>query len=250
MPVAATSGGRVRHRMSSVQPASGARTRGPAGAWEDFLSALEPEDVRAIVARATPHEFRAGQAICHQHQVLDRVLILRTGRVKVTATTCAGRDVVLAFRGPGDLVGELSALDDEPRSATIVTLEPVSALALTPADFRRLLTERAAIALALMRLLSRRLRDADTKRIEVATTPTIGRVAGRLLELCDRFGERDGDCVSITLPLSQEELAGWVGASVESVGRSLHIMRELGWIQTRRRGFRVLDADALRHAAT
>jgi CRP-like cAMP-binding protein len=235
--------------MPSAQPAiAHARALQDAGR-DDFWSTLSPADAQALCALGTVREFRAGQAICHEHQVPDRVLILRSGRVKISAAGSGGREIVLAFRGPGELIGELSALDDEPRSATIVALDPVRALAISPQDFRALLLARPALALSLLRMLSLRLRDADAKRMELAAAPTIGRVARRLLELCERFGEPAGDCVDITLPLSQEELAGWAGASVESVGRALHTMRELGWIETRRRSVRVLEPESLRQAA-
>jgi len=177
------------------------------------------------------------------------VVLLRSGRVKVTSTTPAGREVVLAFRGPGELVGELGAIDDEPRSATIVAVDPVEALTIPPRDFLAFLEEHPSASLALVRVLSQRLRDADAKRIEFAALNTLGRVAHRLLELCDRFGDPENGSIRIALPLSQEELAGWTGSSLESVGRALQTMRELHWIATRRREIRVLDLDALRRAS-
>jgi CRP-like cAMP-binding protein len=211
----------------------------------DFWSQLPPADAEELSARGLMREFRAGQALCHEKQIPDRLLVLRTGRVKVTACSAVGREIVLAFRGPGDLVGELSALDEEPRSATIVALEPVSALALPYADFRAFLAGHPAAALALLRLLAGRLRDADAKRIE-STSATLERIASRLVELSDRFGEAEGE---IALPISQQDLAGWAGASLEAVGRALRTMRGLGWIETRRRGIRVTDLEALRRAA-
>ena len=156
--------------------------------------------------------------------------------------------MLLALRGPGDLVGELSALDEEPRSASIEAIEPVQALAMTHERFRALLRERPDTALTLMRELSARLRDADAKRIQMATYTTVERVALCLLELCERFGHEEDGAIEIALPLSQEELASWAGASLESVGRALQQMRGLGWIETRRRAIRVLDPGALRGA--
>jgi CRP/FNR family cyclic AMP-dependent transcriptional regulator len=83
---------------------------------------------------------------------------------------------------------------------------------------------------------------------QLAAYTTVGRVAFCLLELCERFGRGDEGAVDIVLPLSQEELASWAGASLESVGRALQQMRSLGWIETRRRAIRVLNTDALRGA--
>jgi CRP-like cAMP-binding protein len=210
---------------------------------------LEADDLAALTARGVPRTFARGQALFHVGQVPDRVLLLRSGRVKVEASTPSGRSVVLAVRGPGELIGELAALDEQPRSASIVALEPVEALALSHRDFVAFLLERPTAALALLRELSQRLRDADAKRIEYAAGGTLERVAARLLELCDRFGEEVDGAVEIALPLSQEELAGWTGSSVESVGRALQTMRSVGWIETSRRRIRVLAPDDLRRTA-
>ncbi len=215
-----------------------------------FLSTLTLDDAADLMARAIVRRFERGQALFHEGQLPDRVVLLRSGRVKVTSTTPAGREVVLAFRGPGELVGELAAIDDEPRSATIVAVEQVEALTLPPGDFLAFLEEHPSACLALVRVLSQRLRDADAKRIEFATLNTLGRVAQRLLELCERFGESGDGAIRIALPLSQEELAGWTGSSIESVGRALQTMRALHWITTRRREICVLDLDALRRAAS
>jgi CRP/FNR family cyclic AMP-dependent transcriptional regulator len=215
-----------------------------------FLSALTPDDAAELTARAMVRRFERGQALFHEGQLPDRVVLLRSGIVKVTSTTPAGREVVLAFRGPGELVGELGAIDDEPRSATIVAVDPVQALTIPPRDFLAFLEEHPSASLALVRVLSQRLRDADAKRIEFAALNTLGRVAHRLLELCERFGDPEEGAIRIALPLSQEELAGWTGSSLESVGRALQTMRALHWIATRRREIRVLDLNALRRAAS
>ena len=79
---------------------------------------LSADDLAALVARGTSRSFPRGQALFHLGQVPERVLLLRIGRVKVETTTAAGRSVVLAVRGPGELVGELAALDEQPRFAT------------------------------------------------------------------------------------------------------------------------------------
>ena len=87
----------------------------------------------------------------------------------------------------------------------------MEALALSAPDFLALLTERPGIAMALLHNLIRRFRDADRIRIEFASAQTLGRVASRLCELAERHGEPDADGIAITLPISQEELAGWTG---------------------------------------
>jgi CRP/FNR family transcriptional regulator, cyclic AMP receptor protein len=211
----------------------------------DFWSSLGETAAAELAGLGAMRTFVRGQALFHEGQLADRVLILRSGRVKVMATTSNGREVVLAFRGPGELLGEQAALDGLPRSATILAVEPVQALSLSADAFRSFLAAHPSVSLTLLGMLSRRLRDADAKRVEFSAFTTIERVAARLLELSERFGREEGGSIRIELPLSQEELAGATGASIESVGRALQTMRSLKCIETRRREIRVLDRDAL-----
>ena len=220
-----------------------------AAAEQHFWSALAPPDQAALITGGTTRRFARGQPLMHQGQLPDAVMLLRDGRVKVYTTTATGREVVLAIRGPGELLGDLAALDARPRSASVVALEDGAAIVLSTEAFRAFLATHPAAAMAMLAMLSGRLRDADGKRIGFASLTTLSRVAERLLELADRFGIEDESCVRIELRLSQEELAGWTGSSLESVGRALATMRQLGWIETRRREIRILDIEALRRAA-
>jgi CRP/FNR family transcriptional regulator, cyclic AMP receptor protein len=172
--------------------------------------------------------------------------VLLSGRAKVSTTTEEGKEVILAFRGPGDLLGELSAIDGEPRSASVEAIEPVEALAVASADFRAFLTEHPSIALMLLETVTRRLRDADRKRVEYGAHDATGRVAARLVELAEQYGEQGPDGIRIGLPLTQEELAGWTGASREAVSKALQTLRSAGWVATERRRITIHDLEALR----
>jgi CRP/FNR family transcriptional regulator, cyclic AMP receptor protein len=219
----------------------------PAGG---FAAALTAEERQALMADGRRRRFPKGSTLFNEGDRSDRIVILVSGRVKVSYFTDDGREVVLAVRSPGDLLGELSTLDGEARSATATALEPVDAVLVPAGQFRTFLETHPHAALMLLELLSRRLRDADRKRVEFGAYDTVGRVARRLVELAQEFGERDGEGVRITLPLSQDELAGWVGASRKAVGNALAWLRRRGLIETRRRGITVLDPGALRDRAT
>ena len=156
---------------------------------------------------------------------------------------------MLTFCGPGHLIGEFAVIDSEARSGTTEALEPIEALALSGPDFLALLEQRPGISLALLRNLVRRFRDADRIRIEFASAQTLGRVAARLMELADRHGEPAPDGIAITLPISQEELAGWAGASREAAAKALQTLRELGLVRTERRRIVILDEEGLRRQA-
>ncbi len=91
------------------------------------------------------------------------------------------------------------------------------------------------------------LAEADRQLVDLATRDVTARIAGRLIELTETAGKAEPDGIRITLPLSQEDLAAWAGASREAVARSLHLLRELGWIETRRREIKVRNVDAVRN---
>ena len=211
-----------------------------------FLGALDANQARDLHDRGIPRRFRKGQAVFHQGGTSDRVVVLLKGRVKVSSLSDHGKEIVLAFRGPGDLLGELSAIDCEPRSASAEAVEPVEALTLAARDFRAYLRDHPGVALLLLETVSRRLRDADRKRVEFGAHDTVGRVAARLVELAERYGKPVTGGVEIALPISQEELAGWTGSSREAVSKALQSLRRVGWVLTERRRITVLDLEALR----
>jgi CRP/FNR family transcriptional regulator, cyclic AMP receptor protein len=215
----------------------------------DFLGLLTPEETRALHARGGTRRFRRGAVMLREGEEATRVLVLLEGRAKAVTFTEESKEVVLGFMGPGDLLGEVAAIQERPRSATVVALEPVTALALATADFWALLEEHPHVWIAVHKVVIGRLRLADLQRKEYSGSNTVGRVARRLLELSDRHGRDEGDGVTITLPISQEELAGWTGASREAVAKALRTLRELGWIETGRRSIAVRDRESLRRFA-
>jgi CRP/FNR family transcriptional regulator, cyclic AMP receptor protein len=216
---------------------------------DGFVSTLGPGDFEALTAWGRGRRFRRGATLFNEGEDAGHVLIVRSGRVKISSYTFDGKEIVLAVRGPGELLGELSAIDGETRSATASAMEAVEVLAVPAEDFRAFLVTRPRVTVSLMQILSRKLRDADRKRIEFGAYDTVGRVCRRLVEMAERFGEQAGDGVRITLPLSQQELAGWTGSSREAVSKALQSLRGRGFIETARRGITVLDIEALRRRA-
>ena len=172
-------------------------------------------------------------------------MLLVRGRVKVASVSEDGREAVLAFRGPGEVLGELSAIDGQPRSAGVLAVDPVEAIVIPAADFRAFLERSPKATLWILSRVVGRLREADRKRAEFGASDTIGRVAARLVELAADYGREQPDGgVRIDLPITQEELASWVGSSREGVNKALHTLRGLGWVATERRAITVIDMDA------
>jgi CRP-like cAMP-binding protein len=188
-----------------------------------------------------------GTVLMYEGDPGDRVVVLLAGRVKVTTTGDDGQETLLSIRGPGDILGELALLDDQPRLSTVTTLEPAAILAIAAGGFGRYLDERPRVALVILRTLSARFRDASRKRAQFRELDTVGRLAARLAELSERYGELTPDGTIIGLPLTQEELGAWTGASHAGVAKALQTLRELGWIETHRKRIVIRNIEALRH---
>jgi CRP-like cAMP-binding protein len=216
---------------------------------EEFLARIDEADRAGLIERGRPRRWPAGATLFLEGDTSQTVLIVVSGRVKVFSLTEQGEEIVLAVRGPGALLGELSAIDGGVKGASVATLEPVVGLVVPVPAFVEYLRAHGQAATVLLRLITSRLRDADRKRVEFGAFDIAARLAGRLVELADRFGEPDEHGVRITVPLSQDELAGWVGASREAVAKALRVLRERGYVTTGRRTMTVLDLDRLRRRA-
>ena len=214
-----------------------------------FLEALTPEEADDLRASGRERAYGANVAVLHEGDDAGSVIVLLSGRAKITAVSSAGREVIIAVRGPGDLLGELAALIEAPRSSTVTTMEPVEALIVAGSAFSAFLERNPRVALVILRMVAGRLLYADLQQAQFATHDVVGRVAHRLVDLTERFGVAGDEGIVIDVPLSQEELAGWTGASREAVNKALQLLRSLHVIETGRRRFTVVDADALRRLA-
>lgn len=212
-----------------------------------------PADTDAVLSTALRREghsrrFRTGQALFTEGDRAERVFLIEDGWVIVTCGAPSGREIVLGLCGRGDVLGELSAFDGEPRTATAVAVAEVEAIVAPGSALTRAL-EEADAAQELIRVLAARLRDSDRKRLEFAALDTLGRVSWRLLELGSRFGYWTAEGVAVELPVSQEQLASWCGASREATVKALAALRGVGCISTGRRSVVIRDDEALRRHA-
>jgi CRP-like cAMP-binding protein len=214
-----------------------------------FLAVLEPEEWSRLQKLGYLVGFPPGSVLMAEREPSDLVMILLEGHVKTTLVGDGGREALLSLRDPGDVLGELSAIDGRPRIATVTALDAVRALAMPATVFRRHLETTPRIAVALLVVVTRRFREATLVRSQFGGSDTIARLAARLVELADRYGTQTNDGILITLPLSQEELGAWAGASRAGLANALRTLRELGWITTHRRRIMVLDLRSLRERA-
>jgi CRP-like cAMP-binding protein len=221
--------------------------------WQfGFMAGLDRNGRAAVLRVGRTRKYTTGEVVFREGDASEFAVVVLAGRLKVSSTSTEGHDTVLAFRGPGDLIGELSLFDGSPRSATVSAIEPAALVLITADRFTELMKAEPQIAAVLLRTIVGKLRDADRQRLEFGAYDTTGRVARRLVQLADEHGvpgtAKTGG-VRITLPLSQTELAGWTGSSREAVARALALLRRRGLITTDRRSIVVVDLESLRSLA-
>ena len=211
-----------------------------------FLRQLGQDDADELLRRVRRRKFTKSQPILRAGAAGDDVVIVLSGRVRLVAVGAEQREVVLAIRGPGELLGEMAALGAQRRTASAIALDDVDVGILHGEEFREFLRDRPDAALVLIRMLVRRLSEASRDLASLATQDSVGRVAKRLLDLAADHGVPSARGTRIELALTQDELARWTGATRETVSRALRLMRQLGWVATDHRTITVLDPDALR----
>ena len=210
-----------------------------------FASGLSEAEQRALFSAGRGCTYRRNARVFSEGDRTDFVVVILEGRAKVLVTTRDGGESVLGVRGPGTLVGELAAFDGGPRVATAVALEPLTVRLLSAEEFRAFVARQPGAGVELIRMLIGRLREADRRRAEFGTYDTLPRVARLLGDLI-----ADDDASEVRGPhhvrLTQDEIAGLIGASRESVARALATLRARGLVTTGRGTVTVHDPSELR----
>src|SRR4051795_9193805 len=192
------------------------------------LSAAELEQVNGLLRSQT---VPTGAHFITAEQPGEVVYVLLSGTVKIYVTRTDGREVILAFLGPGDTVGEMSLVDSAGRSANVVTTEPSRLLAMDRAAFQGCLRTITPLANNLVKLLAHRLRFANEQIQALCTLDVSGRVARQILAMADRYGNPEaGGEVWIPLRLTQSDLGEIVGASRERVNQVIVELKQRGLI--------------------
>ena len=207
-----------------------------------FLAELNAAGQEAVLSTARRVELPSGSSLLFEGDLSGRVVVMLTGAARVSATAANGRQILLNMVGPGEILGQVSALDGGPHSASVTTVTDADVVFLDADVFRALLNAHPVVTEAVATALARDLRRVERHRVELAAYDVPTRLAGRLAYLADRLTERG----PAEIPVSQRELAEWCGASREAVTKALKTFRALGWVQTHQRSITILDPDALR----
>ncbi|MTK03119.1 Crp/Fnr family transcriptional regulator [Micromonospora sp. CP22] len=224
------------------------RDQQPSTQWPHgtFLQRLGPPVRSALLELGVRRRVPAGQILIHEGRRESHLVLIEDGLTKVTAALPDGRTALLSLRVGGDLIGEMSALNDEPRSATVTACGPARYSVIPRERFRAFLRSHPDAALELAAMVSDRLRWSNRRRIDFTSYPVKIRVARVVAELSRTHGRQAPGGVVIDVRLTQPELATICGASETSVQKSLRDLRAEGLVDTDYRRMTVLDLPRLR----
>lgn len=200
----------------------------------DLFGSLPPEAVEGIARAAQQRTLRRGDVLFREGDPGTELFVVEQGRIAIANKSFDGRESVVALMEPGDVFGEMSLFDGHGRSAEARALEPSSVYAVPFEPLRALFREQPELLWGVVALLAGRIRNMDNVLADSVFLDVTGRTAKRLLELA-------GDSDEFQLPITQEELAGLVGASRERVNKAISSFVRLGWLDQRDRRYTITN---------
>ncbi len=209
------------------------------------LRGLPPAELEALRPKLRRRLYKRGETVMRQGDPGHALYVITAGRLKVVLPAETGEEAILNVLGPGDILGELALLDAEPRSATIVALEPVEAVTLAREDFLELLRRSPAAVEGVLAGLARTIRRLSGEVSDLMFLDLQSRLAKKLLELTEIHGQAGADGIELQVSLTQDELAGMVGATRPRVNRLLGAFEDRGLLTRRGRRLIIRNQGAL-----
>jgi CRP-like cAMP-binding protein len=208
----------------------------------ELFRGLAPADLDILVEAAEDRLFSRGDVLFSEGDEPTELFVVVSGRVAIANKSVDGRESVISLMEQGDLFGEMPLFDGLMRSAEARALEASEVIAIPYAPLRGLYETQPELLWNVVALLAGRLRSTDEALADSVFLDVTGRTAKRLLELA-------GDLDEFSLPITQEELAGMVGASRERVNKAIASFVRLGWIEQSDRRYRITNRDQLTRRA-
>src|SRR5438094_658234 len=209
-----------------------------------LFAGIDPAELAQLADVTREKQYPKGSVIVFEDDPGDALFVVREGRVKVVLVSEDGREVILGVLGVGEHFGELSLIDEQPRSAHVIAMEDANLIVLRREDFRKRVEENPSVAWSLLTELSRRLRRADDKIGGLVLLDVPGRIARLLLDLAEESGTN-----AIEKSLTHQTIAQMIGASRETVSRAMKDFQDAGWITVERRRIALADRAALEQRA-
>lgn len=210
-----------------------------------LFSALDDDSAATLLASMSSHKLVKGKTLFKEGDSGDTLYVIVSGKIKLGTTSGDGRENLLAILGPGEMFGELSLFDPEPRTSSATAVTDTRLVSLAHDRVIGLVTSHPQVSLEILRRLAQRLRKSNETLADLVFADVPGRVAKAIMDLGKRFGTKKEDGFHVNHDLTQEELAQLVGASRETVNKALADFAARGWVKLEPRAVLVIDVERL-----
>ncbi len=219
-----------------------------------MMDAMDPQTETALRSNSVQRRLVAHHWLFHEGERTDDAYLVLSGLLKLMKTAANGSEVLLAIRGAGELVGELSSMDARPRLVSAITITEVHVVRIGRDHLISVMNERPDLAFVLLANLSAQLRSVALHMLAVASGDAEALVSRRLFQLASEpafapLRSRRGGSIVVDMPVSQRELATWAGVSLRSTVGVLERLRRDRVITTSRLHLEILDLATLRSSA-
>jgi CRP-like cAMP-binding protein len=209
------------------------------------FAGMPPEALDEVLAEASALRLPKGEAAFRQGEPAERFFLLLHGRLRVTRLNPQGQQMVARFIAPGDMFGVAMAIQVDAYPATATAAVDSLALAWPNAVWSELLARHPSLAVKTMQSLGARLQDSQKRILDLSTQQVEQRIAGAVLQLAQQAGRKTDDGLLIDFPLSRQDLAEMIGATLHTVSRTLSAWEENGLVECGRQRVVVLDMPGL-----
>jgi CRP/FNR family cyclic AMP-dependent transcriptional regulator len=205
-----------------------------------FSDLTEPE-LTVLSNSLREMHYPEGSIVFHEGDIGDFLLLIVEGKVKVVLFGEQGQETILRTMNPGTFFGELSLIDEAPRSASVVTLENSSFLQLKREVFLEVLRMHPNISLKVLRQLSVRVRDLTEEIRSLTMFDIYGRVLRCLVRLGQAQGKREKATIILLSPPTNQDLARMIGCARETVSRAMKVLQENEYLKTVSHGLQIQE---------
>ncbi|EEG77866.1 Crp/Fnr family transcriptional regulator [Dethiobacter alkaliphilus] len=211
-----------------------------------FFEGLSEEDLGMVAAVMIERSYAKGSVLFMEGEQGEALFVIRQGRVKISKSTADGREQILHMLKDGDIFAEVVLFDRGPYPATAEAVEDTQCWLLRSADMEKLMQSHPLLAIKLLRVMSKRLRQAQLLVRDLALHDAYGRMAGLLLRFARREGKQTKDGIVLELDLTRQEMASMIGTSRETVARILSRFQKDGVLTLDKQRIVLLDEEKLR----
>lgn len=231
-----------QQRRDAVQPAAPVLLETSPGG---FLGLLTAHQRRSLLKLGAVHRYSRGQVLMYEGGPADVVVVILDGLARVTVVSEDGKEILLGFRGSGDLLGEMGTVSSTSRSATVTAATELRGNVIRAASFVAHLERAPQVANRVSDILARKLRAANRRRLESTAYSAKARVARVLAEIAVAYGHREGLAWRIGPEITQADVASLASVSVRTIEKILRAFEAEGVVVRRRCDLIVTDLVAL-----